>query len=206
MKNLSHPQLDPTNVTTKKKSDLSVINLIAGPGAGKTTTMAFIFGTLKRRGINCEMAPEWVKMAAWEGRSEVFNVQGYLLEKQNWVLHRLRGKVEVVVSDSPLILAAAYSELHKIGVYDSVDWKTHCKAIFDTYDNFNVFLNRKKAYNPAGRNQSLAQAQEVDRILKKVLDEFKVPYIEIEDSDTVHLEIIDLYEKEKGKLRKYTDQ
>jgi hypothetical protein len=205
-----HPTIThPSDNLSKKlqesvlSSKLPVINLFAGPGSGKSTVMAETFAKLKRSGINCEMAPEWVKMAAWEGRSEVFSAQGYILEKQNWVLQRLRGKVEVVVSDSPLLLAAAYCQLAPNRVYDGVNWKSHCKSIFDTYDNFNIFLKRSKPYNPSGRTQDYETAKKVDSLIMDVLNEFNIPHFVLEDSPTVHEEIIKLYTDNKRALKTY---
>lgn len=47
-----------------------VINLFAGPGAGKSTTAARLFSTLKLRGKNAELVQEFAKGAAWEKRSQ----------------------------------------------------------------------------------------------------------------------------------------
>ena len=38
-----------------------VVNLIGGPGSGKSTTAAGLFYNLKKLGINCEMALEYAK-------------------------------------------------------------------------------------------------------------------------------------------------
>lgn len=184
---------------------LPVINLFGGPGCSKSTTMAMTFGTLKRKGINCEMAPEWIKWSVWEGRSAVFQSQGYILEKQNWMLHRLRGKVEVAISDSPLILCAAYAEIFNLGVYGSINWKHHCLSIFNTYDNFNVYIKRNKPYNPNGRNQSQEQAIEVDKVVFRLLNELEIPFHVLDDNDNIQNEIIELYEKEKGTIKKYNE-
>ena len=182
---------------------LKVINLWAGPGAGKSTTMALIFGTLKKRGINCEMAPEWIKWAAWENRQKVFEEQGYILQKQNWMLHRLKDKVEIAISDSPLALCTAYSYLYDLGPYSTETWRNHCFNVFNTYDNFNVFIERTKPYNGKGRNQSEDDAKKLDSIVLETLQRHNVPFITVRDGDTTHLDIIEMYEKENGKIKKY---
>ena len=43
-----------------------VINLFGGPGCGKSTIAALLFGKLKQNGINCEMALEYAKDKVWE--------------------------------------------------------------------------------------------------------------------------------------------
>ena len=44
-----------------KKKDTLIINLIGGPGSGKSTTAAGLFYKLKQMGIDCEMALEFAK-------------------------------------------------------------------------------------------------------------------------------------------------
>lgn len=43
---------------TKIAEKLKVINLIAGPGAGKSTTAAGVFSRLKFNDINCELVTD----------------------------------------------------------------------------------------------------------------------------------------------------
>jgi hypothetical protein len=90
---------------------LKVINLFAGPGAGKSTTMAAIFSSMKRKRLNVEMCPEWVKGASWEDRKQTFTDQGYILGKQNYLLHRLRGQVDCATSKT----ASWTGEIKNIG-------------------------------------------------------------------------------------------
>ncbi len=47
---------------------LKVINLWAGPGAGKSTTAAGLFNLMKIRGYNVELVTEFAKEMVYEGR------------------------------------------------------------------------------------------------------------------------------------------
>ena len=147
-----------------------VVNLLGGPGLGKSTTMAALFAKLKQNNIDCEMSPEFAKDCVWENRKDTFNDQIYLFGKQQHRLFRLKGKVDVVITDSPIILNVLYGdnnpELHALVLSE-----------FNKYNNMNFFLDRKKLYNPNGRNQTEDEAKALDIELKALLDKLKVEYI-----------------------------
>lgn len=150
-----------------------IINLIAGPGSGKSTIAADTFAKLKWHDVNAELATEWVKEAAWEDRKAVLEDQIFLFGQQHWRIHRLLGKVDVIVTDSPLILNVYYGRLH--GVSESL-----INLIVEEHNklnNINIFVERQKKYNPAGRWQDESGARQIDVGLKGVLDEFKIPYL-----------------------------
>ena len=173
---------------------MKVINLIAGPGAGKSTTMAGVFHKLKKLGINAEQTPEWLKKAAWEGRGEVFKSPGYLLHNQAYELHILRDKVEVIVSDSPLIIYGVYPKIYP-SEYNTIDWLDHSFKLFEMYDNLNFYVDRTKPYNPSGRNQNKEEAIILDKAIKEMLDERNVDYTVLKDDDYIVDRIVEMYLK-----------
>lgn len=141
-----------------------VVNLFAGPGTGKSTTCAGIFFDLKNLGINCEMACEYAKDLVWEKRDFTFENQIYLFAKQHHKIFRLLGQVDVVITDCPILLSP---------VYDGEKRATLEKLVVEEHEktwNYNVFLKRKKAYNPIGRRHDEAHAHEVDVQVLNVLD------------------------------------
>ena len=149
-----------------------VVNLFAGPGAGKSTTMAGLFARLKTQGVDCEMAPEFAKDLTWERRYETLGNQIYVFGKQHHRINRLIGKVDVVITDSPILLSYYYS---------SLSGKNECfnKLVleeFNKLNSLNIFVNRVKGYNPNGRNQTAEQAEEISVALKDILDDLNIPY------------------------------
>ena len=44
-----------------KKKDTIVINIIGGPGVGKSILTSDVFSALKREGVSCEIAAEYIK-------------------------------------------------------------------------------------------------------------------------------------------------
>ena len=85
-----------------------VVNCYAGPGAGKTTCAWEVASQLKKKGINTEYVSEYAKELVWEGKYDVLENQEHLFAEQAKRLERLRGKVEVIVTDSPILMSHIY--------------------------------------------------------------------------------------------------
>lgn len=147
-----------------------VVNLVAGPGAGKSTTAAGTFFELKQRGVNCEYVPEFAKDLVWEDRTNVLGNQVYILGKQYHRLWRLQGKVDVIVTDCPLFLAVHY------GDHMSEAFKSLALELFNGMDNMTFYLERAKAYNPAGRVQTEDKAKQIDQELWSLLNTHDVDF------------------------------
>jgi hypothetical protein len=137
-----------------------VINLFAGPGAGKSTTAAGLFHELKCRDIKCELVTEYAKDMTYEKRQNILSDQLYILAKQNRRLSRLVGHVDYIITDSPLLLGLAYVP----GDYYS-SFEPLVTEIFESYDNQNIVLLRRKKYQAYGRNQTEEQAIEKDNLI-----------------------------------------
>lgn len=152
------------------KKDTLFVNLIAGPGAGKSTTAAKVFGMLKDAGINCELVREWVKDYVWEDNSCVLTDELKIFAEQNHLQHRLKGKVDVVITDAPLHMKLYYKPKY----YDFTDLVI---STIEQYNNLNVILRRKKKYNPAGRYQTAEQAKDIDVELQQLMDKHHQIYM-----------------------------
>lgn len=155
----------------------TVVNLFAGPGAGKSTFCAGLFATLKWLGVNCEMALEYAKDMVWQQSYDVLDNQLYVFGKQQNRLHRLNGKVDVIITDSPLINSL---------IYDAQKREQTRAAFVElvlaehwSYDNLNFFIERRKRYNPIGRLQTKAEAEHLDTRIRKVLDARHIHYTPI---------------------------
>lgn len=146
-----------------------VVNLFAGPGAGKSTTAAGLFHRLKLAGVNCELVTEYAKDKVWEQSTKVLDDQLYVFAKQHHRLHVLRGNVDVAITDSPLPLSLVYNTgvTADPGVaesFESLVW-----SLFETFRNLNVLLLRTKPYNPIGRNQTEQEARSLDDKIREEL-------------------------------------
>lgn len=147
-----------------------VVCLHGGPGCGKSTIRAGTFYHLKLAGVNVEEAPEFAKDKVWEEAFNTLENQIYVFGKQYHRLWRLLGKVDVIVTDSPLLLSLIY------GKNLSPEFTAHVLSVFRSLDTHNILLTREKAYNPAGRTQTEEEARQVDKTVRTMLDRHFIPY------------------------------
>lgn len=159
-----------------------VVNLFGGPGAGKSTFMAGIFYKLKLLGYNCEMAPEYAKDLVWEDSTKKLDNQLYVFGKQYHRLNRLRDKVDIIITDSPIVLSAIYDRIHgeKHGklLHDLVTQE------FSRFDNVSFYLNRREdVYQVEGRLQTLEQAMVIDNTVLEYLIDNNISFTNIENPE-----------------------
>lgn len=148
-----------------------VVNLFGAPGVSKSTGAAYIFSQLKMNNINCELVTEFAKDKVWEESKEVFNNQAYIFGKQYFRISRLQDKVDVVITDCPLLLSAFYNK----GEYPfDRHFDDFVLRVFNSYNNMNYFLLRDKPYNPKGRFQTEEESNEVSKLLLEFLHNKKI--------------------------------
>ena len=156
-----------------------VVNLFAGPGSGKSTTCAGLFHKLKLAGVNCEIALEYAKDKVWEESYKILDDQIYVFGKQLHRIFRLKDKVDVVITDSPLPLSIYYDASGNQYFADLV------MNQFNEFNNINYFINRDDTYNPKGRMQNKQEAKQIDILLQLILKEYKINYSEVDKSKAV---------------------
>jgi len=150
-----------------------VINLIGPPGTGKSTIAAEIFSKLKWAGVNCELVPEFAKELVWEERQETMKDELYLFAKQNHRLFRVNSKVDVIVTDRPLILSVLYNHLYGD---DSIEFSNLVIHEVRKYRNCNILLNRVKPYTKKGRVQTEEESNKMASKIKTMLDIYREKY------------------------------
>jgi hypothetical protein len=153
---------------------LKVINLLAGPCAGKSTLAAFLFGQMKRQRYNVELVNEYAKDLVWEGRMKILKDQMYVLAKQNNKLERLKGNVDFAISDSPLLLCNIYAGEDYFPFFKHLCWN-----VWESYDNIVIFVDRPPHYDEVGRYQDHEGAKAVDEQILTTLKDSHIPYIRV---------------------------
>ena len=169
-----------------------LINVCGAPGAGKSTLSAYVFAKLKMMGINCELVTEFAKDKVWEKNNEALSNQIYIFAKQYYRITRCVGKVDVIITDSPLFWSPFYNKDPDI----DEPLKELVAKIVAKYDNLNYFLRRVKKYNQIGRLQTEAESNEYGIHIKDMLKSFGIKFKEI-DGDLMSADMIvqDVIEK-----------
>ena len=148
-----------------------VINLLAGPGAGKSTIAAHVYAELKWEGVNCELVTEFAKDAAWEEHFRLYEHQVLLFGEQYRRLKRLEGQVDVAVTDAPLLLQLIYMQDGLPPSFAPMVLEAHRQ-----FDNMNFLVRRVKEYRKVGRHNEEEEARQLDAHIEEVLQENTLRY------------------------------
>lgn len=145
--------------TYHQNRQLLVVNMIGGPGVGKSTVAHGVMHRLKTAGIAAEYVSEVAKDLTWAGDHFSLGEQDKIAAMQNERLRRLVGQVEVAVMDSSLLLGLLYMP-------DDFppSFKQYLIDVHESYNNtyFQLIRSNSIPYDPNGRNQTLTQSVELD--------------------------------------------
>lgn len=152
-----------------------IINAFAGPGAGKTTSCLEITEKLKKQGFVTEYVQEYAKELVWDNKLDLLNGsmenQFAILREQLNRIDRLYGKVDFIVTDSPVLLNATYLKV------PNEEYIKAIQEIYSHFDNFNYFVERNvDAFETEGRIHNLEQSLQIDDELKDTLSELNLEY------------------------------
>lgn len=134
-----------------------IINCLGEPGAGKSTIAARIFYILKCKGYNVEYLQEFAKQKLYEMADKVFSCEPYIFGKQLYRLMSVSDNVDIVVTDSPIILPPFYEkdENKRKILFDLA------LEYFKDFNNLNILVQRKHNYVEDGRFQTEEQANDI---------------------------------------------
>lgn len=183
-----------------------IVNIFGGPGSGKSTVASGLHYKLKMAHYSAELTGEYAKDLTYENRQDVLaSDQLIVFANQHRRLRRLIDKVDIIISDSPVLLSAVYYDIGiDDGTYDRSLFKLFVEKTFAGYENVNFFLERNEAltYQSEGRNQALEEATSIDTKIKFVLDFFDVKYqtVKVNGESTVNEIMLEIERKiEEGK-------
>lgn len=169
----------------------TVINLFAGPGAGKSTAAAELFFNLKNMGKTVELVREVAKEWAWAGK-KIRKIDQLIISAEQF--HReasLYGKVEFIITDSPVWIAGAYEERYQ-GHDLSRPLLEGCMklALESGVTHLNYLITRHKPYEQQGRFESEQQAIEVDRDIEAYLVKNRILFKKVAAPDHIRGSVI----------------
>jgi nicotinamide riboside kinase len=164
------------------KKNTIIINFFGAPGSGKSTGAAYLFSQLKMNNVDCEYVHEYAKDLVWQNHREVFENpenQYFIGANQFFRMNSLLGKVDVIVTDSPLLLSIIYNK----SIFLGQKYNDFIINLFkDRLDGINLLVNWNKDYNSNGRNQTKEEAAEIHTKIVGLLDENNIEYEAIDGS------------------------
>lgn len=173
----------------KKKRPL-VVNFIGAPGAGKSTLAAAVFAKLKMHGISCELVDEYVKGAVWENRMKIIKNQLYLLAKQYQKIARVSDSVDIIITDSPVVLGIYYNRRNAPDFdFDEKIFAPLVLNCYNAFNNLNFFVKRHYKYEAKGRYQSEEEAKNMEKELINLNKQYNIKSINVISSEKTADEI-----------------
>lgn len=161
---------------------MKVINLLGGPGSGKSTTAYGLAYKMKLCHMKVELVTEYAKELVYDGTLEMMlDRQEVIFAEQNQRLHRLRDKVDFAIIDSPLFFSYIYPEMNQkqkgVTNWPAIkEFQALVLAVIDTYENINFFLKRPSTFEEGGRAHGLEQSQEIDDMIMVKLEAYEIPF------------------------------
>lgn len=169
-----------------------IINIFAGPSAGKTTNAINLYGYMKTKRMNVKLALEVADELNWQSPvpqepGAILDDQIKIFAEQNRRLYSMIDKgLDYIVTDSPILLSAVYlkrgaQKYFKLGrgLWED-SFEDFAMRTFLQYENINYFLQRgDREYIQKGRIQSKEQAQDIDVSCLYFLELYKLRYKQI---------------------------
>ena len=176
-------KIDKSKTKIQIKNKPLIINFIGEPGAGKSWAAWYISAKLKQNGFKVEYLSEFAKSKLYEHSEKVFTCEPYIFGKQLYKMHSMSDEVDIIITDSPIILPHFYEKdeqakelLKQLELYH-----------FNQFNNLNICLMRDHDYKKEGRFQTEAQAEQLhnemmDFLMKNHIDyySFFTSHIETE--------------------------
>lgn len=157
-----------------------VINAFAGPGAGKTTSCLEVAEKLKKQGFVTEYVQEYAKELVYDNNLIMldghYEHQFDILKEQVKRINRLYGKVDFILTDSPVLLNNTYlNEDKNTEVYSA--YSDSVNKLYGLYNNFNYFVERDTSvFEKEGRIHNLEQSIAIDNELKNMLHNNQIDF------------------------------
>ena len=155
-----------------------VVNLVAGPCAGKTTMAAALFLELKLRGVNVEYVQEYAKHLVWTKDFKKLNNQYFVTDEQYNLLKAIDGKVDVIITDGSLLHGLYYNKYNKDNTSDIRKTEEHILFTFNEFNNITFILDRGNIeYKQEGRLETREEAIDIDNFfLDQFIHYYGIPY------------------------------
>ena len=151
--------------------------MFSGPASGKSITAINVRAKLGFKGYDIELVEETIKEWTYIPRipsvCDTHFIQANQIQKEDI---RLRAGVDIIVSDSPLMLQYFYAIYHKNPMQEPM--RLAAVEFEKMYPSINIFIDREdKFYNEVGRYEKLDEAKKIDNLIKDTLVLNDVPFV-----------------------------
>ena len=155
-----------------------LINFVGAPSSGKSMMAALTFVKLKTDHNSSELIQEYAKQLVWDNKFEELANQWYVTKKQYDMIKAVYGKVDYVVTDSPLLLGLYYNRHENENVCNIEKTEKMILSKMSEFDNIYIFLERNEEfpYEIEGRIHNEEQSKVISSQLLGLLDEFGIEY------------------------------
>lgn len=151
-----------------------VVNLLGAAGSGKSTLAAEVFYKLKKKGVNCEYVTEYAKGIVYEENYNRLQDQLLVLSNQFHSINMLKGKVDVVITDSPLLVSIFYNKEFTKNPMPYKLMEDLVMYCYSTSDNINYFIKRNHVYKQEGRYQDEKVARQQENEMIEMVENLEV--------------------------------
>ena len=141
-----------------------LVNFIGEPGAGKSTMAAGLFHSLKTRSWNVELVTEYTKELILTGDQWKLADELLVFSEKYRRIRQLE-KVDIVITDSPLINSIVYGE-RQFGPAGGAFFE----KVADSFDSIYFAVRRVSAYVPYGRMPDEEDAEKAGRAIIQHLE------------------------------------
>ena len=149
-----------------------VINILGAPGTGKSTYAAKLFAEMKAEGFSCELVQEFAKEIVYADNEKLRNDQLIVIGEQYRRTFVLDGKIDYIITDSPILLGIIYNKL-TTKPYPSQHFDAICKNAYERFENINIFLTHQpnRIYQQSGRVEDFKQSLEIQKQISNLIVE-----------------------------------
>ena len=155
-----------------------LINFFGGPSTGKSTYAAELYSDMKKRKLSVELVSEFPKDLIWDGLDTILLCdQLFVFANQHRRINRLVGKVEYIITDSPILLSTIYFN-KKENIYNYDIFNNLVLDTFNKYPNLNILLERNSyvPFEQTGRKEDASNSKILDNNIETYLNNNNINY------------------------------
>lgn len=164
--------------TQQTKYKTKIINILGGPGIGKSLISYRLTYEIKLKGYSCEFVQEYAKKLVYRNDLETLSNQHQVSKEQYLLFKDINGKVDYIITDGSLLHGLYYNKYDENNISNIEKTENKILEYYNEFENINIYLQRNydAVYEQNGRIQTEEQSKEIDVVLKKLLDDLNIKY------------------------------